>query len=116
MRKPGDTDPITAEELYESMWDTANKYPGTEITKHFQSYIAQMDTRSNRMMRGGGLTWWDVDLGLRPLDEITYECDARLLGGPSLADCARIQWQGLGSASDTLHVGPQTAKFIMQSK
>lgn len=85
-----------------------------EQVLHYDLTEEKLRDRQKEMERGGSLTWWDDKAPQAP-DEMQYECDAGL-GTPSLADCTKIQWQGLGPPSDTVTVGPGTTKFLTSSK
>lgn len=67
------------------------------------------------MDRGGKLRWWDPIDAATDFSQMDYECDADL-GAPSVADCAQLEWQGLGIAGQTVDLAPSKTKYFIQSK
>ena len=114
LRKPGDTDPAVLGPLITKMWEEFHAQEAMEQVLHYDVTEENLRNRQKEMTRGGSLTWWDSESS-PARDEMRYECDTGL-GAPGLVDCTKIQWQGLGPPSDTLTVGPGSAKFFTSSK
>ena len=112
--KPGDTDPVVAYVLKDQVEFFLNVHSDDAASRaHFSATLQRLVIRSWQMKRGGSLDWWDPRD--TPSNDMTYTCDADL-GSPALVDCAQIQWQDLGSPSDTITVGPDVTKFLSQSE
>ena len=82
---------------------------------YWGEYLSNLVGRERGMSRGGTQTWWS-HVPPWPSDEMTYECDAELLGSPSLVDCSQIQWQGLGPSEENVILEPESTKFFSHSK
>ena len=109
--RPGDTDPTVALALMTIENDELQKLiPGSiEYSLHATDRTL-WHVAATMMTRGGEVPWW-INLGLKEVDNTTYECDAAL-GSPATADCTEIEWQQLSPDSDHLEIGPAHVFFL----
>lgn len=110
--RPGDYD--LAVPLYMSgiLATAAQKSPPNSIarTLHLTNW-RRWYTTAVSMRRPNMVPWWRRYPLTTIHDEMTYECDENL-GNPAAADCTDIEWNQLGSPSDSLTLESGNTKFF----
>ena len=111
---PGDYDPMVAVQLfYYQVLATQREQVGSDGMAALAIQANFWNTQSKLMTRGGARSWWQKPSSVQ--NEMTYQCDASL-GQPSEVDCSQIEWQQLGSMSDSIVIGPEKIAFLYSSE
>ena len=109
-KEAGDTDVGVADKALQfarELWDEEQN-PGR---KHFyQSLSDRFWAKVQEMIDREDVYWFDAIGSPREMD---YECDSKL-EGPKLVDCAKLQYQGLGSGTVEFEKGE--TKYFNQGR
>ena len=111
---PGDYDPVTGAVLYDAIHGAlqASQF-GSSLWNHFSSAASLFSSHYVSMTRGGGQSWYGPTQETA-LDEMAYECDAKL-GNPREVDCSQLLYSQLGNSSEIIEVEPGSVFFVQQS-
>ena len=107
---PGNTDPAVPLGLAWYNTKIADMAPLRSATSlHRSANAAYWIIKAAGMQRGSPVSW-NRQVS-ESSDKMTYDCDPGL-GSPLAVDCAQVEWQKLGQASETIIVGPEKVVFL----